>query len=205
MKRGLLILFVMLSCGFNAVGRNTQTSCPDWTFGAEWTYNATFHEGYHHYFISTDGSREEMIGDLFTYYSNGEISIHGGYNFNNNWNLSLYISHTRLGGFHNAIPVTLRATRYFGQDTTSDRWFAFADLGSGFSLKQKPQEIYSGKLGGGYRLTLSRYTKLDFHVALRTVYTHPDVLYYGEQIDKDCINRNDGHLSSLSFGIGLTF
>ena len=205
MKRGLLILVVLFSCTVSAIGRVPQVSYPKWTFGTECSYNATFYEGYHHYFISSDGFRDEIIKGSLTYHNNIEVNIHGGYNFNNNWNLSLYIGYAGLGGFHHAIPVTLRTTRYFGEDPMTDRWFAFVDLGSGISLKDNPQEIYSGKIGGGYRLTLSRLTKVDFIFALKTVYTHPDIEYYGEKIEANFINRNDGLASSISLGIGLTF
>ena len=87
----------------------------------------------------------------------------------------------------------------------SDRWFSFIDLGSGISVKTHPQEILTGKIGGGYRMSLSRNTKLDFLVSLRSALTHPDIEYYGTEIEYSRINRNNAYVSAMSFGIALTF
>lgn len=203
MKRGLVVIFTMFLLAFSAAGKTS--SYPRFTFGCQWDYYATFLNGYYQYFYAPEGFREDIAGYMFDFCNNGESALHAGYNFNENWNLSLYIGYTALGSFHRAVPMSLRATRYFGSDPLKDRWFAFMDAGSGISLKNNPQEIFTGKIGGGYRMSLSRYTKLDFIMSLRTVYTHPDVIYYSEIIDRDSIIRNDGYTCSLSFGIGITF
>ena len=136
---------------------------------------------------------------------NNELSLHAGYNFNQYWNLSLYIGYTGIGDFHKCLPVSLRATRYFGDNPLTDRWFTFVDIGSGVSFKSKIQEIGYGKIGGGYRLSLSKLSKVDFLMSLRAIYTHPDIIYYGEKINPDRIYRNNGLACSLNLGIGLTF
>ena len=89
-------------------------------------------------------------------------------------------------------------------DHMKDRWFSFIDLGSGISIKEHPQAILTGKAGGGYRISLSRDTKLDFNMALRTVLTHPDIYHYGDMIPHDKVNRNNAYNSALSLGIALT-
>ena len=175
------------------------------TFGAEWSYCATFLSGYRYYFIAPEGYREDMKADDFRYCTNGEVFLHGGCNLNANWNLSLFVGYTGLGSYHDGIPVSLRATRYFGGDPQKDRWFAFGDFGSGISLKTKPSELITAKIGCGYRISLSRVSKLDFLASLRFVHTHPDIMYYGYSIQSDDIGRNDGYIMSASIGIGLTF
>lgn len=65
--------------------------------------------------------------------------------------------------------------------------------------------IETAKIGGGYRLSLSRVSKLDFLIALRYIYTHPDVTYYGETIDFSNVSRSNGHVLGASLGIGFTF
>jgi hypothetical protein len=107
--------------------------------------------------------------------------------------------------YHHTLPVSIRLTRYYGDDHMKDRWFSFIDLGSGISIKEHPQAILTGKAGGGYRISLSRDTKLDFNMALRTVLTHPDIIYYGEMIKPDRINRNNAYVSAVSIGMSLTF
>lgn len=204
MKRGLLT-YILLICCLTAAGRTRNADLSKITFGAEGSYHATIYSFKYQYFISPEGFREESLANEFKYITNNEIDLHAGYNFNQYWNLSLYICYTGLSHYHRAIPITLRATRYFKDDPLKDRWFAFIDAGSGICLKKRPQEIICGKIGGGYRMSLSKYTKLDFIMSLRTVYTHPDVVYYDVNLTPEKIFRNYGFASSLSVGIGLTF
>ena len=205
MKRGLLTYILLLCCIAGASAQTDKTDMPKWTFGTEVSYAATFFAHEYHYFISPDGYRDIIQVNKAMYDTDSEVNLHVGYNLNENWNLSLYLGYTDVGDFHKAVPVSLRATRYFGDNPLNDRWFAFADIGSGISLKDKPQPITCGKIGGGYRLSLSRYSKLDFLMALRAVYTHPEISYNGVKIFPTDISRNDGMVLSLSLGVGLTF
>ena len=159
----------------------------------------------YHYFKNNEGGREIVDKGDFMYDSDSEFALHCGYDFNNYWNLSLYAGYTGLGRFHKAVPVSIRATRYFGDNPLNDRWFAFLDLGSGISIKDKPEEIISGKIGGGYRLSLSRRTKLDFLFSLRAVHTHPDIRIYDDAAIPENVYRNEGVITSLGIGIGFTF
>ena len=205
MNRGLLTIIFSL-CTLAASGGNSSTDkLPKFTYGAEWSYAATFYTADHYNFYAPEGHRENLENSRFKYNSDGDITLHVGYNLNSNWNLALYMGYTALAEYHPAIPVSLRATRYFGADHLENRWFTFADAGTGFSIKSRPESLISGKLGGGYRISLSRYTKLDFLAALRYFYTHPDIEYYNEIIDHKDINRNNAHVVSLSVGVSLTF
>jgi hypothetical protein len=65
--------------------------------------------------------------------------------------------------------------------------------------------ILTGKAGCGYRLSLSRDTKLDFIAAWRILLTHPDIYYYGMEVSPGRINRNNAYISAISFGIALSF
>ena len=205
LKRGLLT-YILLLCGIvGAAAQNNSKDMPKWTFGTEVSYAATFYSYEYHYFLSPEGYRDVIRASKAAYDTDSEIALHVGYNFNKNWNMSLYIGFTEAGHFHKIMPVSLRATRYFSESSPGDRWFSFIDVGSGISLKDKPQEIVCGKVGGGYRLSLSRYAKLDFIVALRSVYTHPDIPYADRNFRPARTYQNDGMVCSLSFGIGLTF
>ncbi|MBE6250071.1 MAG: hypothetical protein E7111_00270 [Bacteroidales bacterium] len=201
MKRGVVIILLCFLCTL-ASGSEPY---PRFTYGGECSYIGSFLSGKHQYFYAPEGFREEIRENYIEYHTNTEAGVHIGYNFNPNWNLSLHIGYTRLGKWHPAIPVTLRATRYFGTDPNKDRWFGFVDFGSGVSIKDRPQEIITGKIGGGYRLSLSRCTKLDFIISFRLTYTHPDVVFYDEIISRDQTITNNAYISGLSFGIGITF
>lgn len=204
MKRGLFILLTFLLIGTTSEARHRDCNVPRFTYGAEWSYSAAFYKGYHFYFIAPEGYRVDDRQNKSSYCSNGEAYLHAGYNIDGYWNLSIYAGYTGIGDYHPGIPVSLRATRYFG-DPMADRWFVYTDLGSGISIKSRPQELLSARVGTGYRLSMSRYTKLDFIAAIRFMYTHPDIDYYGEFIDADSVSSNSGYIVSASLGIGITF
>lgn len=200
MKRGLLISFLLLFCAI-ASGQEL----PKFTFGAEWSYSAAFFTSHRFYYIATEGHRIDDREGSTGYYSDGEVYLHGGINLNPKWTLSLFAGFAGIADYHGAIPVSLRATRYFGDNHLRDRWFGYADLGSGLSLTQTPRELLTAKLGGGYRVSLSRLTKLDFIASLRYVHTRPDINYHGTIIPEEHIGRNSASIISASLGIGLTF
>ena len=184
---------------------NGQTGeCQRLSFGAEWGYIGTFYSGYHFNFFAPEGYRVDPRGYGFGYSDNAETYVNIGYNLNTRLNLALYMGFSAIETYHHTIPVSLRLTRCFREDCSQDCWFAFVDLGSGISLKKHPQEILTGKIGGGYRLSLNRRTKLDFIVALRSAYTHPDIEYYGVPIPHESINRSNAYISAVSLGMAIT-
>jgi hypothetical protein len=99
----------------------------------------------------------------------------------------------------------LRATRYFKENGNGDRWLAYIDVGSGVSIKKHPQELLTGKLGTGYRLSLSEKTKLDVLASLRMTYAHSNIEFENTQISYERINRNNMYGYALSVGLSLTF
>lgn len=199
----MLILLILSAFTF---GLNAQdNSFPRFTYGAEWSYTATVHSIWHYNFFSPDGYRVDLRGNEMFFCSNGEAYINAGYNFNENWNLSLYIGIAGVSTHHKAVPVSFRSTYLFGNDPSADRWFTFAEAGSGLSLKIPPQEIFSCKAGGGYRISLSRNTKIDFLMAFKVTYDHPDIIYDDVKIDPDRINRNGMTLTSVAIGMAVKF
>ena len=203
MRKTFLIVsaLVFLHLGLHA----QETGCPRFTYGAEWSYAAFFYYGYHYNFYAPEGYRVDPRGHSATYESNGEAYLHAGCNFNHKYNLSLYAGLSAVMEYHHTVPVSLRLTRYYGDSHMKDRWLSFIDLGSGIILKEHTQELYTGKIGGGYRLSLSRDTKLDFIVTIRTILTHPDIEYDGVEIVPERINRNNLYCSGASIGMALTF
>lgn len=189
--------------GVNA-HNNYVSNLPRVTFGVEWSYLCTFYSAYHYNYFSTDGYRVNRRGGDSGWANNGEANLHIGYNFNENWNLSFHAGLTGLMNIHNAVPLSLRATHYFGKDHLTDRWFAFFDAGTGISIKTEPQELVSGKIGGGYRISLSRDTKLDIIAGFRITHTHPTIVDEGTEITLKWINRNSALLTAFSVGISLT-
>lgn len=175
------------------------------TFGAEWGYIGTFFSGYHDNFFSPEGWRVDEQDYGIGYFSNAEVYLHIGYNIDNNWNISLYTGYAGIQDVHHCIPISVRGTRFFRENGYGDRMFAFVDLGSGISLKKHPQEILTGKLGCGYRLSFSGRTKVDLLASLRATYSHRDIIFDNIEIPFEKTNRNNVYGCSLSLGISISF
>lgn len=199
------IICLLLSASLSAAGEDYVGTKKRLRYGVEWSYIMTLQSGYHHNYFSTEGFRVDVRGNDFLYYSNGEVLLHAGYDIRNNWNISLYMGYAGVHDIHSTIPVSIRATRYSDSNIHGDKWFGFTDLGSGICLKREPQEILTGKIGGGYSLALSPTTMLDLILAARITYTHPSIIDQGDLIYLNKINRNNAYVSALSIGIGIRF
>ncbi len=175
------------------------------TFGLEWGYVATIQAGHYYNFFAPEGYRVEDRDNSFGYISNADMYVHFGWNLSTRWNLSMYVGYEGIADIHKAIPVSIRMTGFFNENPTRDRWFSFIDIGSGISLKKSPQEILTGKAGGGYRLVLSPGSALDFILSARVIYTHPQIIYDKEPISINKTNRNNALVSAISVGLSLSF
>ncbi len=175
------------------------------TFGIEWGYVATFWNGHFYNFFAPEGYRMEDRQNELGFISNADMYAHIGYDFNTKWNLSIYVGYEGIADIHKAVPVSLRVTRFFGADPETDRWLVFADAGSGICIKMSPQEIMTAKLGGGYRLALSRTTSLDFILSARFTRTHPQIMYDKAPIQLSRTNKNVAYTASISVGMALNF
>lgn len=201
----LAAICTMLIAFLTCAEAQAREDFPRITFGAEWSYVAYVFSAYHYNYFSPEGYRYNSRGTATSFVSNGEALFHVGYNVTGNWNLAIYTGITGISDFHNAIPLSFRATRLLKPKTNGDRWFTYAEAGSGISLKKQMQEIATLKLGGGYRVSLSRDTKLDFNAAIRCAYTHPDINFEHEIISQKWINRNAAIAVSASIGMAVTF
>ena len=204
MKR-LTVICTLLFVFLSSAGAQTEDDFPRITYGVEWSYVASGFSAYHYNYFSPEGYRYNSKGTSSGFVGNGEGLLHVGYNVTDNWNLAIYAGLTGISDIHNVVPVSFRATRFFTKNMNGDRWFTFADAGTGISIKKHPQEIVALKIGGGYRVSLSRDTKLDFNAALRCTYTHPDIYFEHEIISQRWINRNNAIVVSASVGMAVTF
>lgn len=212
MRRFLHI--VLIICVFNtnvySANKNVKqentsiSSFSRLTYGAEWSYIGSIHYSTKYNYFNTEGYRQNSSEDISGYWNNGEALLHVGYNLTQHWNLSFYSGIIGIADIHPAVPLSFRATYYFGE-IDKDRWLVYADLGTGVCIKQEPQEIWTGKIGGGYRITLSRDTKLDFLAALRLCCTHPQIIDGEDFITLQWTNRNTALVESFSIGMAITF
>lgn len=201
-----IIAIVILITGFlGSASAQNQEDFPRITFGAECSFVASAFTAYHFNYFSPDGYRYNETGYKAGLIGNAEGLLHVGYNVTERWNLSIYTGITGISDIHNAIPLSFRATHLFKARGNGDRWFTFADAGTGLSLKKEIQETATLKFGTGYRISLSRDTKLDFHVSMRCIYTHPNIYFENELISCRWINRNSALVAAASVGMAVTF
>lgn len=206
MRRLISILLILSIFNISVKAKNTEGERPSrLTYGLEWGYSAAVFSGFHYNYFAPEGFRMDEFGNSFIYRSNAEAYLNVGYNLSDIWNIAVYAGYAGVSDLHKAIPISFRGTRFFGDDPAKDRWFAFMDLGTGICLKKPVQEIFSGKIGCGFRMALSQTTGLDFIFAVKTIYTHPYIYYDGIEIPFNKTNRNDAYISSLSLGLALYF
>ena len=206
MKKFLLIL--LIACTFNNnvnAQKERGETYPKFTFGLEWGYVASITTVFHNNFYAPEGFRVDEQGIDTGYINNADMYLNVGWNVNPVWNVSIYIGYAGVGDMHNVLPISIRGTRYFGSAPLKDRWFIFADAGGGICLKTPVQDIATLKFGGGYQLSLSRDTKLNFLISTRSTYTHPSIYFDGNRIPMNRTNRNNAVVAALSAGIGLSF
>lgn len=199
----IILIFISIILSVTCIHAGNDRT--ELTYGVEWGYKATIFTGGHANFFAPDGHREDLVWNVPNFYANSLGCIHVGMDINDMWNLSAYFGYAGIADYHHSIPISIRLTRFFAADSMADRWLSFIDAGSGISIKKDPEEIFSGKIGAGYRISLSKDTKLDFLAAGEVVMTHPEINYYGTIISADRINRNNGYVASISLSISLTF
>lgn len=199
-----LVLLIFCMVRLDARG-DRCADFPRLTWGAEWGYNAAFYTAWHYNFFSTEGYRVDEKDSSLKYRNNAEASLHVGYNLDRHWNVSLYAGYAGVGRYGKAVPLTVRMTRFLGDNPMNDRWFCFAEAGSGICIKKHPQEIFAGRIGGGRRLSLGRGTKLDFVAAAKIIYTHTPIKYERVRIPENMTNRNEAYVIAASLGLSLTF
>ncbi len=205
--RGIISILLLFSAfNFNVyASKKSDDKLSSMTFGLEWGYISSIHTAYSYSFMAPEGYRVAESENSFGFISNAGMYFNIGYELNPMWNISMYIGYEGIADLHKAIPISLRMTRYFNPDRTVDRWFSFLDLGSGISIKSPVQEILSGKIGAGYRLSLGRYAALSFLMSARLSYTHPEVLYDKTAIVFEKYDINHAFISALSVGMAISF
>ncbi|MGM9735295.1 MAG: hypothetical protein ACI3ZL_02680 [Candidatus Cryptobacteroides sp.] len=198
-------LSVILASGFCSATQKPRRDYPVVTYGVEWGYVASVLSSVHYNFYSLEGSRVDIKESESIFRSDAEMEIHVGVNLGKMWNLSLYSGYTNIAHLTPAVPISLRLTRFYGKNPLNDRWMTYVGLGGGIALNQTEQAILGARIGGGYRVSLSRITKLDILVSCKMDYLNPDIVYYGHAIPPESINRNNAFMTAFTIGLGITF
>ena len=173
------------------------------TYGVEWGFLTTFNVAYHRNFDSVSGFRENTRSMEWMFRGNGEALAHFGLDLGKRFNLSLYSGYSGLMDAR-IIPLSLRGTCFVSRNTELPGWLVFLESGCNFGTENDEIGI-CGKIGTGYRLPLSKRTRLDFLLAFRISYA--DVRFSDEYgpVPPERIRRNDNFASSIAIGISLAF
>lgn len=182
---------------------------PRITFGIEGSFATNFWTYSHFNYIADEGYRVNIRHNEPDLHLNGQLLANAGCNLSQRTNLSVYCGICGLSTREIMMPVSLRFTYMFGDSPLKNRWITFAETGI-MTERLKLEEFSAiGKLGGGYRISLSRSVKLDLLMAYQAVFAHPDVSEIsGDKtipVTGDRLRRNNAILNALTFGFGLCF
>ncbi len=172
-------------------------------FGTEWGYTSSLFHIYHNNYLSPEGMRVEEKGANLDYSSNGHILAGISYAFARKYEAGLYLGFIGVAQDRRMVPLSLRGTYYF-DSYLSDGWLVYLDGGPAFGGEHKI--TLTGKLGGGYRLKLSRHFCLDFLLSFHICSDHPKLFYSDDsQITGDNLRRSDSTYGGLNFSLALRF
>ena len=174
--------------------------------GIEWGYDATladiFHQNYLHPY---EGYRIDKKGLKAKFYPNAHAAASLTFGFAKKYAVGLHAGYSGIDQGVRHFPLSLRAT-YFMDSYMTDGQFVFLEGGAGF--RDNFQKISPlGRLGYGYRISLSRRWSLDLSGSLRAVYDHPTI--YDQDIrayiDTEDVRRSDSVYMAAILSIGLNF
>lgn len=198
LKVSILVLMIGICLSASAEVRGGRRL----TFGIEGDYVASCLSAGNFSFIPIEGFRVVEQPVNWKYEGNYAYYLHVGYDFSSNVNLSLYAGYA--SGIYDMVPMSLRLTLYTKPDKMNDRWFCFADVGSGLSLQAKVRPLLCGKIGCGYSFALSGITSLELMFSLNGIYISPDAAYIGA-VHESKLFKSELGVFSASLGIGLKF
>lgn len=207
----LICLILLLSASLPAcAGGVRERDFSRVTFGVEGSFAGAFLSYRHSNYISNYGYRIDRKTFRHNFHGNGEILLHVGCNISPCVNLSLYSGYSGACPEGRIFPFDLRLTWFPSEKTDKDRWFAFLDAGPALNRTGKVSTLAgTGKLGGGYRISITRSVKMDFLVSLRQVFLKDMHLKANiadnQYVDENKIRRNNTAYTAVTIGIGLTF
>lgn len=177
---------------------------PLFTYGVEWGYSAHIHTAAEKLYYD-EGTRISDRYSTWGYQSHGEVLAHAGMNAGRHVNLSIYTGWSGIGEGISAIPLNLRCSVYYGRDTRRARWFNYAEGGTAFVPDRPDVPVYAGRIGAGWRASLSRSVKLDFSIAYKMTYLRPGIVENGVSVPKEQVLIDNNYFSAICLNIGLTF
>lgn len=208
MKKLLMLMILLLPVAALHAG-NSDRPFPRMTFGVEGNFMLNFGAWRHFNYIADEGYRVNIKDYNHSISTNGQLNANLGCNISRRVNIALYVGIAGIYRNKTAVPASIRVTVFYGQNPLKGRWFSFTDAGVGIGSFSEKDLSPFGKLGAGYRVSLSRSVKLDFMLAWQLLFSHPEITEdiggVSTPVTGSRLRRNDIAANALSFGIGLNF
>lgn len=209
MKKSFLITVIIFAAVFTAAAEKPARDFPGFTFGMEGNFILSAISYSHINYIAADGYRVDRRGLVCRPAVNGELLLNAGYNIDRHLNMALCFGVSGISRGETVFPISLRLTVLFGRDPLKARWFSFIDGGAGIGTATEARFSPAAKLGGGYRISLTRSAKLDFILSLRSIYTQPQITEFSDgdmvKVPSERIRRSQAFYNAIMLGIGLNF
>lgn len=211
MKRIVTIFLLMtLACyelsAWDLWRRFREWGSPEVKYGVEWGYTATFLDAARYDYVDpVDGYRvDESTVDAYLY-SNAHVSANIGIYFGNHFCTAIYAGYEGIKQDKRIFPVTVRASYYF-KDYRSDGAFCFLEGGTGIHPNDKFVSNI-GRIGAGYRLSLSRKGSLDLLMSLKLTGDRPEIanIHTGYPVPEHYIRYSNALYGAATLGIALNF
>lgn len=195
-KLFFLLLFAALTAAVQAKSPKDGTVEPRVRFGVGYRYSLGLYESagvkYQGVRVSSGGSPDYRRG--------GEFLLEGTVRVTGDWNVGLGFGFGSWSkGSYKSMPLYVKAERLYGRQR--NRWFNYAN--AGLTLYPDYGTGFTGGIGGGYRIAVTRRTRLDLTVGFDYVNVVGDAYDYsvGE------IYSNAGRINrlGLAFGVAMHF
>ncbi|MDO5442660.1 MAG: hypothetical protein Q4G10_03220 [Bacteroidia bacterium] len=176
MKKLLAITAILILGCITASGQNKLHL----KYGVEWGYDASFLDKYHSiYFDPEVGYRIDAEGTKLYLYSNGYVNARVGVELFKHYSATLLAGYCGVKQDRRIFTYTFRAS-YFIDSYDVSGYFAFLEGGGGYHYSSDPEikseyDIKVGKIGGGYRLKMSKKSSLDFMASVQLTKDHPGI------------------------------
>lgn len=194
-----------LSAG-NLWRRFIEWGQPEIKYGVEWGASALLLNTYQFNYVDpTDGYRVDEKGMEYHFYTNAHMLADVGVNFRNHFCASVYVGYEGIKQEKRIFPVTVRAS-YFFNDYHSDGMLCFLEGGTGIHPNDK---FFSsiGRLGAGYRLSLSQNGSLDLLASIKFTTDRPEIanIHTGYPVPEHYIRYSFAGYGAVTLGIALNF
>lgn len=203
-KIGLAAALAMLVSAAASAGEREKVSVHG---GVEWGYSMTGYEWTHYNYLGLDGQRRNPILNRFLIGWNAAISGYGELCL---WEkCALRVS----GGYCGIYPersgwsAAARGS-YFFHGYREDTPLAFLEGAKIWVPSLEGQDVFAAKAGGGYRIALSSWIRLDLLLSVQYTADHPDSYYdkiENAHVKSPQLLRSDAGYATVNLSFALNF